>query len=93
MTHPFTLRRANCAVAADAGTKYTAQQIARELEYTASGQGYYGNALRVAKDIPGVTPEERALLDRYATARNSGTDHVALATLALRINQAARNPS
>jgi hypothetical protein len=66
---------------------YNAARIAWELERTAMGDGYHGNALRVAKDIPGLTDEDRALLDRYATGRNSGTDHVALQDLALRIDR------
>lgn len=64
---------------------YNHRQIAWELERTAKGDGFYGNALRVAKDIPGVTAEERSLLDRYATGQNKGTDHVAMQQLALRI--------
>lgn len=66
--------------------KYSLPQIAWELHYTASGDGFHGNALRVAKDIPGVTDEDRALLDRYATGMNRGTDHVELQCLALRIS-------
>lgn len=69
---------------------YNAAQIARELEATATGAWYYGNALRVAKDIPGLTADDRALLDRYASGRNTGTDHVALQDLALRIDAVAR---
>lgn len=65
---------------------YNAAQIARELESTAIGACYYGNALRVAKDIPGLTADDRALLDRYASGINTGTDHVALQDLALRID-------
>lgn len=70
-------------------TTYNRRQIAWELERTAVGDGFFGNALRVAKDIPGVTAEERSLLDRYATGTDSGTDHVALQTLALRLYRAA----
>lgn len=67
---------------------YNNHRIAWELERTAIGDGYYGNALRVAKDIPGLTPEDRSLLDRYATGSNAGTDHVALQALAMRIDAA-----
>jgi len=69
---------------------YNAARIAWELERTAKGDGHYGNALRVAKDIPGLTDEDRALLDRFATGRNGGTDHVALQDLALRIDAIAK---
>ena len=69
--------------------RYSPAQIAWELERTAMGDGYYGNALRVAKDLPEVTPEDRSLLDRYATGRQAGIDHIALQELALRIDRAA----
>lgn len=36
-------------------------------------------------DIPAVTDDEKALLGRYATGRNAGTDHVALQELAMKI--------
>ena len=65
--------------------KYNAKKIATELNLTALGKAHYGNALRVALDIPGVTAKERALLNRYATGANKGTDHVALQDLANRI--------
>ena len=70
-------------------TKYNTAQIAWELQETASGNEYHGFALRVAKDVPGVTDDDRALLDRYATGANRGTDHVALQDLALRIRYGA----
>lgn len=64
---------------------YNRRQIAWELERTAMGDGYYGNALRVAKDLPEVTAEERSLLDRYANGLQTATDHMGLCTLALKI--------
>jgi hypothetical protein len=63
-------------------TPHNLKRIAWELERTALGDGYYGNALRVAKDIKGMTPKDRAVLDRYATGTNTGTDHVHLQWLA-----------
>ena len=65
---------------------YGFRRIGWELERTAMGDGFYGNALRVAKDIPGITPEERSLLDRYATGNNKGMDHMRLQDLAMRIH-------
>jgi len=72
------------------GYGYSLAQIAFELERTAVGDGYYGNALRVAKDIHGLTDQDRHLLDRFATGINGGTDHVALQDLALRIDALAK---
>lgn len=66
--------------------RYSPARIAWELERTAMGDGHYGNALRVAKDLPGVTAEDRSMLDRYATGKQGGTDHVALQELAMRID-------
>ena len=57
-------------------TPYNLKCIAGELERTAVGEDFYGNALRVAKDIPDITPEDRSVLDRYATGTQTGTDHV-----------------
>lgn len=73
---------------AKAAEPYNNHRIAWELERTAVGDGHYGNSLRVAKDIPGLTAEDRSLLDRYATGTNAGTDHIALQALALRIDAA-----
>ena len=53
-------------------------RIAWELERTAQGEGFYGNALRVAKDIPGMRLEDRSMLDRYATGTQTGADHLHL---------------
>ena len=50
-------------------SKYGPERIAWELDETASGRAYYGNALRVAKDFPGITPEERGVLDAWLTGR------------------------
>ena len=65
--------------------QYNRKRIGWELERTAMGDGYYGNALRVAKDIPGLTDQDRAVLDRYATGAQHGTDHLALQDIAMRV--------
>ena len=65
--------------------QYNRKRIGWELERTAMGDGYYGNALRVAKDIPGLTDQDRAVLDRYATGAQHGTDHIALQDIAMRV--------
>lgn len=54
--------------------KYDQKQIAAELTATALGNAHFGNALRVAKDIPGTTPLECSLLDRFATGRHTAED-------------------
>lgn len=53
-------------VRADSG-KYDNREIARRLQATAEGETYDGNSLRVAKDIPGLTPEDIAVLEAWLT--------------------------
>ena len=69
----------------DPAGQYNHKRIGWELERTALGDGYYGNALRVAKDLPGLTDQDRAVLDRYATGAQQGTDHIALQDIAMRV--------
>ena len=71
--------------------RYGLAQIAWELERTALGEAFYGNALRVAMDIQGLSDQERSLLDRYATGAQRGTDHVALQQLATFVDVLARH--
>lgn len=65
--------------------QYSRERIGWELERTAMGDGFYGNALRVAKDFPELTVADRSVLDRYATGAQRGTDHVALQVIAMKI--------
>lgn len=69
------------------GEQYSLDRIANELQATALGQAYYGNALRVAKDVQGVTAEERALLDRWATGAQRQHDYLALQDLAIKLRE------
>lgn len=64
---------------------YSQQHIARELVLTALGESYHGNALRVAKDLPGVSDADRAVLDRWASGGQGALDHIALQEIAMRI--------
>lgn len=64
---------------------YNAKQIAWEIERTAMGDGYWGNALYVAKGLPSANAEDRALLDRYLTGAQTGRDRFALQDLAIKI--------
>lgn len=65
--------------------RYGLKQIAKELVATALGEAYYGNALYVAMDIPGLTEDERHVLKRYLDGTQSGTDHCALQQIAAKI--------
>ena len=65
---------------------YDNQQIARELHATAQGDYFYGNSLRVAKDIRGLTDTERSLLDRCARRGVACfVDRMALQDLAIKV--------
>lgn len=68
---------------------YSLTRIADELDATANGHAYYGNALRVAKDVPGVTAEDRSCLDRYADGSYVSADRFTLLDLAIRLRDAA----
>lgn len=62
------------------------KRIAWELERTAMGDGFYGDALRAAKEFPEATPSVRALLDRWATGNQQGlSDRTDLCAFALQI--------
>ena len=65
--------------------QYNNKRIAWELERTAMGDGYYGNALYVAMDMAQTTQTDREVLHRYMHGSNLKTDHVKLQDLAMRI--------
>lgn len=64
---------------------YNTKQIGWELERTAMADGYYGSALRAAMDLSCCGPEDRAVLQRYATGAQGGTDHVRLQEIAHKV--------
>lgn len=61
------------------------QQIAKELVDTALGLAFFGEALRMAMNLPCVSPEEIALLDRWVTGSNKRGDTWDLQRLANRL--------
>lgn len=65
-------------------------RIADELDATAHGHAYYGNALYVAKDVPGLTAADRACLDRWATGADTSSDRFDLMDIAIRIRVVAK---
>lgn len=69
---------------------YNATLVADELEATALGHAYYGNALSVAKSMPGITYDERAVLDRFATGTTVTMDHVRLQDVANKVRSLDR---
>lgn len=61
---------------------YDAFTIAKELNATALGEAYYGNALYVARDFPCVTHNDRLCLNRWLNGNQSSMDHVRLQDIA-----------
>lgn len=64
---------------------YTLRQICDELQATAEGKAYYGNALYVARDIPGVTDDERNMLSRWLDGSQVGRDRMRLQDMVVRL--------
>ena len=65
--------------------KYNNKQIALELEATAEGISYYGNALYVALDHPATTANDRQMLRRYLYGSELSSDRFRLQDLAIKI--------
>lgn len=64
---------------------YNLRQIAIELLETAQGVAYYGNALRVAKDLPFILNSERSTLDKWATGAQTSGDRFKLQDIANKV--------
>jgi hypothetical protein len=64
-------------------TKYDHKQIAKELEATANGDSYYGNALYVALDLPWTTQNDKSMLHRYLHGSELKTDRNRLQDFAI----------
>jgi hypothetical protein len=63
--------------------KYDHNQIAKELEATASGCSYYGNALYVAIDLPWATQKHKEMLHRYLHGSELSSDRFTLQDFAI----------
>ncbi len=62
---------------------YDHKQIAKELDATAMGQSYYGNALYVARDLPWTTDNDRLMLTRWLNGGQTSSDFHALLDFAI----------
>jgi len=82
------MHRADEALAAYEA-QLAAPRIRFELESTAMGRGYFGNALNVAMNMPCVDEDDRAVLNRWATgSQNISSDHIRLQEIAAKITPA-----
>ena len=64
-------------------SKYDHQQIAKELEATANGESYYGNALYVAMELPWTSANDRQMLQRYLHGSELLSDRMRLQDFAI----------
>lgn len=62
---------------------YDHKKIADELEATAQGQSYFGNALYVAIELPWTTKNDRAMLHRYMHGSELLSDRTRLQEFAI----------
>lgn len=72
--------------------KYGPKRIGWELERTASGDSYYGNALWVARDLPGITDEDRVVLDKFLSGTAQTLDCRRLSEIAFKIFSSTEIP-
>lgn len=72
---------------------YNHQQIGLELQKTAAGDSYYGNALYVALDMPELSSEEKDVLHRYLHGSELTTDRMRLQEIAIKVVEGATEVS
>lgn len=66
---------------------YNLLKIADELDETALGKKYNGNALYVARDLPCVTNNDVDVLNRFLWSNTIETDHCKLQQIAIYIRE------
>jgi hypothetical protein len=64
---------------------YDNKQIAKELQATAQGDSYYGNALYVALDFPFLSKKDKDCLHRYMQGAELRKDRFQLQDIAISI--------
>lgn len=64
---------------------YNIKKIAHELDETARGLAYYGNALYVAMDIPGMSQSERLCIQAHLHGTDTASDGWRLQRIAIRL--------
>jgi len=72
--------------------RYDNKQIARELQATAQDTSYYGNALYVALDFPGLDRYEKIVLRRWLRGSQNVQDRFELQNIANKIAQGEPTP-
>lgn len=70
-------------------SRYDLYKISEELDKTALGEKYYGNALYVARDLPCVTSGDIDCLNRFMWSNTNNTDRCKLQQIAIYIREYA----
>lgn len=65
--------------------KYDRKQIAFELQATAQGDAYYGNALYVARDLPETTLNDKQCLTRWMYGTQTSEDRFRLQDIVINV--------
>lgn len=65
--------------------QYDRKQIAKELQATAQGDAYYGNALYVARDLPETTANDKQCLTRWMHGTQTSDDRFRLQDIVINI--------
>ena len=65
--------------------QYNHKRIGWELERTAQGESYYGNALYVAMDLPFLNKREKDCLHRYMHGSETPNDRFVLQDIAMKV--------
>lgn len=66
---------------------YDISRIAWELDQTALGNSFYGNALYSARDLPCITNNDRDCLNRWLFGNETPQDRITLQEIAMYIRE------
>jgi hypothetical protein len=65
---------------------YNLKQIAKELQATAQGEAFFGNALYVARDLPIVSGNTKDMLTRWLHGTQTNADRFRLQDFVILLN-------
>lgn len=71
---------------------YNHIQISKELDATALGDSYHGNALYVARDMPWATHNDKLMLTRWLNGSQTSSDFHALQDFAILTRNEGKMP-
>lgn len=71
-------------------SKKLALEVARKVDRTAAGTAFYGEAMRLALKLPGLTDGQREALTAYSNGTQKSTDHIRLQEVAFALRDYAK---